>query len=458
MIVFILLWTIAVILFLLDPKSRVQRWFSAAAFIDGLYGFHFTILEKIRFLFHDYPLVLFFEKLIIYGSSYYLLPYVFLMATIYYYTDMSGKMNKWHKPLSFILLLPVIIMYGIIIFWFRDFNHPKLILIRDLWVIPYYVVANLLLVKSYFSAHTQRQKNDVMLTCFIIAPVSIVDLILGYILPWFGVKVFAGSYLIIILFMSFACVVTRYGFLGRKLQIEKLHLDNSIRTMTSGAAILNHAIKNEIAKISICASNLSNVDLKPAQAKKSVQIIIRSSGHILEMLERTNQCTRDFTLEKTLINLKDFLEGILMEFQYQFQAKKIELITDFDAAGWIIADALHLREVFNNIIKNAVEAMESGGKIELKVGGRRGTATVIIRDTGIGIPHEFLQHIFEPFFTTKDPRRNFGLGLLYCYKVLKKHGGTIAIESKPNQGTTICLNLPRHTGERFSPTRGALNV
>lgn len=458
MIVFILLWTIAVILFLLDPKSRVQRWFSATAFLNGLYGFHFAILEKIEILFRNYPVIQFLEKLIIYGFSYYLFPYVFLMATIYYYTDMSGKINRWRKSLSLILLIPVIIMYGIVLFWLKDFNHEKIDLIRDLWVVPYYIVANLLLVKSYFSAHTQRQKNDAMLTCLIITPISIADLILGYILPWFGVTIFAGSYLIIILFMSFSCIVTRYGFLGRKLQIEKLHLDNSIRTMTSGAAILNHSIKNEIAKISICASNLSNVDLKPTQEKDSVQIILRSSGHILEMLERTGQCTRDFTLEKVLINLKDFLEAILTEFEYQFQAKKIKLTTDFDVEVWVAADALHLREVFNNIIKNAVEAMESGGKIDLKVGGRRGTATVIIRDTGIGIPHEFLQYIFEPFFTTKDPRRNFGLGLLYCYKVLKKHGGTIAIESRPNQGATICLNLPRCTGERFSPTRGAINV
>lgn len=458
MIVFILLWTIAVILFLLDPKSRVQRWFSAAAFINGLYGFHFAILEKIKILFHNYPVILFIEKLLTQGVSYFLFPYVFLMATIFYYTDMSGEKNKCRKPLSFILLLPGIIMYGIVIFWLKDFNHPMLIRIRDWLVVPYFVAAIFLLIKSCFHAQTQRQKNDAMFTCIIITPTIIADLILGYVLRWFGVTIYVGSYLIIILFMSFACVVTRYGCLGRKLQIEKLNLDNSIKTMTSGASILNHSIKNEIAKISISASNLSNIDLKPAQAKKSIQIIVRSSGHILEMLERASQCTRDFTLERTLINLKDFLEEILMDFQYQFQAKKIELITDFDAAVWIIADALHLREVFNNIIKNAVEAMESGGKIDLKVTGRRGTVTVIIRDTGIGIPHEILQHIFEPFFTTKDPRRNFGLGLLYCYKVLKKHGGTIAIESKPNQGTTICLNLPRYTGVRFGPTKGAINV
>lgn len=458
MIVFILLWTIAIILLLLDPTSRVHRWFSATAFIAGLYGLHLAILDKMEVCFKNYPTILFLEKLLIYGTSYYLFPYVFLMAIIYYYFEMVGEWEKWHKPMSLILFLPVLIMYGMVIFWFRDFDHPELILIRDLWVVPYYVVANFLLIKSCFRARTQRQKKDTMFTCIIITPVLITDLILGHIFRWFGVTIYAGSYLVIILFMSFSCVVTRYGVLGRKFQIEKLNLDNSIKTMTSGAAILNHSLKNEIAKISMCASNLYNVNLKLTQAKESVRIILHSADHILEMLKRTGQCTQDFTLEKTLINLKDFLEDILAQFQFQFQEKKIKLTTIFPSEVWIVADALHLHEVFNNIIKNAIEAMESGGKIVLKVTTKRGTVIISIKDTGIGIPSDLLPNIFEPFFTTKNPRRNFGLGLLYCYKVLKKHGGTIEIDSKPTQGTTLYLSLPRYIKKRFHLARGVSNV
>ena len=458
MIVFILLWTIAVILFLLGPKSRVHRWFSATAFIDGLYGFHLSILDKIEFWSKNFPMILFLEKLIIYGVSYYLFPYIFLMATIYYYFDMVGEWQKWRRPISFILLLPVIIMYGIAIFWFQDFTHPKLNLIRDLWVVPYYVVANFLLIKACFHARTRRQKDDTILTCVIITPISIADLILGYILRWFGVSIYAGSHLIIILFISFTFIVTRYGFLGRKFQIEKLNLDNSIKAMTSGAAILNHSLKNEIAKISMCATNMNNIDLKLTQVKESVQIILHSALHTLKMLERTGQCTQDFILEKTLINLRVFLEGILGEFQFQFQEKKVKLTTAFPPEVWIVADDLHLREVFSNIIKNALEAMASGGEISLKVTATRGKVNIIIRDTGIGIPNEVLPYIFEPFFTTKNPKRNFGLGLLYCYKVLKKHGGTIEIDSKLDQGTTLYLSLPRYVEKRYQLVRGDSNV
>lgn len=144
MIAFVLLWTIAVILFLLNPKSQIQRWFSATAFLSGLYGFHFAIINKMESWFKNYPMILFLEELIIYGSSYCLFPYVFLMATFYYYTDIAEEGKKWRKLFSLILLIPVIIMYGIVLFWLKDFNHQKVVFLRDFWVVPYYVAANFL--------------------------------------------------------------------------------------------------------------------------------------------------------------------------------------------------------------------------------------------------------------------------------------------------------------------------
>jgi signal transduction histidine kinase len=459
MIVFILAWVVAIIAFALDPKSPVKRWFSAAAFLDGLYGFHFSILAEAGHWLTNHPLLRFLETLLTYGTSFFIFPYAFLMSTIYYYTDLTVEWKEWRKPLALALLLPVVMMYGIL-FWLGDFNHPKLYLFRNLWVIPYYVVANSLLIASCFRVRSQRQKKDSLLTCLIIVPVSLSDLIMAYILPGFGIVIKnAGTFIIILLFISFLSVVTRYGFLGRKLQTEKLDLHNSIKTMTSGAAILNHSIKNEIAKISICASNLNTVGPKNlSQMIESAQIILHSTGHIRKMIERTNQCTQNLVLEKSSIDLRNFLEEILGEFHYKFMERKIEVSTNLGNEEWISVDAVHFHEVINNVIENAIEAMESGGRLELKVTRSRGTVTIVIKDTGIGISAGFLPHVFEPFLTTKNPKRNFGLGLLYCYQVLKKHGGTIEIESELNKGTTVYLNLPRRLRDRFFLLKGAPNV
>lgn len=140
MIVFILAWVIAIIVFALDPHSPVKRWFSAAAFLEGLYGFHFSILDRAGHWLTIHPPLRFLETLLTYGTSFFVFPYTFLMAAIYYYSDIAEEWKKWRNPLFLMLLLPVIMMYGIL-FWLGDFNHPKLYLFRNLWVIPYYVVA-----------------------------------------------------------------------------------------------------------------------------------------------------------------------------------------------------------------------------------------------------------------------------------------------------------------------------
>ena len=111
MIVFILVWIIAIIVFALDPKNPVQRWFSAAAFLDGLYGFHFSILKEVGLWVTNHPWLRFLETFMTYGTSFFLFPYVFLMATIYYYSDFAEEWKKWRKPLVVTLLLPVIMMY-----------------------------------------------------------------------------------------------------------------------------------------------------------------------------------------------------------------------------------------------------------------------------------------------------------------------------------------------------------
>ncbi len=459
MIVFILAWVVAIIVFALDPQSPVKRWFSAAAFLEGLYGFHFSFLAQAGHWLTIHPLLRFLETLLTYGTSIFIFPYVFLMATIYYYTDYTEKWKKWRKPLAMTLLLPVIIMYGIF-FWLGDFNQPKLYLFRNLWVIPYYVVANSLLVCACFRVSSRRQRKDSLLTCMIIVPVSLSDLMIAYILPEFGIVIQnAGIFIVILLFMSFVGVVTHDGFLGRKLQTEKLHLNNSIKTMTSGAAILNHSIKNEIAKISMCATNLNTVGQNNlSQMLESARIILNSTGYIEKMMERISQCTQDLVLKKSSIHLKSFLEEILEEFNCQFRERKVEVVADLGRDDWINVDIVHFHEVMNNVIENAIEAMESGGRLEVKVTRSRSTVTVVIQDTGIGISDGLLPHVFDPFLTTKNPKRNFGLGLLYCYQVLKKHGGTIEIESELNKGTIIYLNLPRPLWDEIPFVRGASNV
>ena len=112
-------------------------------------------------------------------------------------------------------------------------------------------------------------------------------------------------------------------------------------------------------------------------------------------------------------------------------------------------DADKMRIVFTNLIKNACQAMSSGGTLEIAVETRHATSeqnkvTAIIKDTGAGIPADELDRIFEPFYTTKP--RGLGLGLVNVKNIVEGHGGTVRVESEIGAGTTFFVELPYAQG------------
>ena len=125
-------------------------------------------------------------------------------------------------------------------------------------------------------------------------------------------------------------------------------------------------------------------------------------------------------------------------------------------------DKNQINQVIDNIVINAKQAMADGGKITLRAQNislkknehplleANPYVRIQITDTGIGMPKGILDKIFTPFFSTKAT--GHGLGLATCYSIIKRHGGSIDVESKPGKGTTFCLYLPAHTDSVLKPT------
>ena len=105
-------------------------------------------------------------------------------------------------------------------------------------------------------------------------------------------------------------------------------------------------------------------------------------------------------------------------------------------------DAAQMKQVFVNLIKNAMQAMTRGGRLSVETGATSEAAWASISDTGSGIPEEKLNRVFEPFFTTK--KKGSGLGLMIVQRIVRDHFGRIDVESKPRQGTTFRVWLPLH--------------
>ncbi|HEX9919063.1 MAG TPA: PAS domain S-box protein [Pyrinomonadaceae bacterium] len=105
------------------------------------------------------------------------------------------------------------------------------------------------------------------------------------------------------------------------------------------------------------------------------------------------------------------------------------------------ANSTEVREVFVNLIFNALDAMPAGGRIEVREWKRDAWLVVEVRDTGEGVPAEFRERIFEPFFTTKGSQGS-GLGLAVSYGIIKRHGGTIEVASAAGGGTLFTIKFP----------------
>ncbi len=106
-------------------------------------------------------------------------------------------------------------------------------------------------------------------------------------------------------------------------------------------------------------------------------------------------------------------------------------------------DAAALNQVFLNLLKNAVEALETrGGTIRVGAAATLEGVQVEIQDDGPGLPEEVRRHLFQPFVTTKDPGRGTGLGLSMCHRIVSEHGGRIDVRSEEGAGTSFTITLP----------------
>ena len=108
---------------------------------------------------------------------------------------------------------------------------------------------------------------------------------------------------------------------------------------------------------------------------------------------------------------------------------------------WVAGRPEELREVFTNLLSNALEAMPSGGRLVFGLGTEESTVVATVRDTGVGLSPDTAQRIFEPFFTTKGPQGS-GLGLSVVWGIVTRHGGSVEVDSRPGAGAIFTLRLP----------------
>jgi two-component system NtrC family sensor kinase len=122
---------------------------------------------------------------------------------------------------------------------------------------------------------------------------------------------------------------------------------------------------------------------------------------------------------------------------------KAEVVLDLGEIPLLNCYPAELGQVFLSLLDNAIDAITiTPGKIQFCTLFKEGAICIQVEDYGGGIPEQVLPHIFEPFFTTKDVGKGMGLGLTVCLNIIQAHGGTLEINSKPDQGTRVSIAFP----------------
>ncbi|MER1984556.1 MAG: ATP-binding protein [Solibacillus sp.] len=218
------------------------------------------------------------------------------------------------------------------------------------------------------------------------------------------------------------------------LQSEKMKL---VGEMAAGVA---HEIQNPMTVISGFVQMMNEDQSSPYyDYTLIIQDEIERVGLILEEFLVLSRPQIDTSTE---INIGQILTEVSAFFQYEFQQRNIALAVQNKPTGtFIFGNKNQIKQVFINILKNAMEAIDTDGKITLEIYEvKQKSITISIKDTGCGIPPHLLEKIFEPFYTTKT--KGTGLGMMIIHKIIQDHGGNIKIRSKANVGTEISLYFP----------------
>jgi two-component system NtrC family sensor kinase len=119
----------------------------------------------------------------------------------------------------------------------------------------------------------------------------------------------------------------------------------------------------------------------------------------------------------------------------------------FEGDDVVSCDADQVQQALVALLVNAVEAMPSGGTLKIRASGSADSVRIEIQDSGCGIAKEALPHLFEPFFTSKEASGGAGLGLAVVYGIVRRHGGSIEVDSEVGRGTTFRITLPRERAD-----------
>ena len=244
-------------------------------------------------------------------------------------------------------------------------------------------------------------------------------------------------------------LIVRDWSIRKRLEAEKeemqrqLFHNEKIAALGRVAAQVAHEVKNPLTGLLLYAMHLKN-KLSGKSAEGEIVLcdrIIDNINHLVGTTEQIMSFARPVSLAPRPIDLNGVVKKVFQLLQPQISAYRIEEQLELAETEVVaLLDEASITSALINLTLNSIQSMPGGGRLIVKTGRANGTSQLTIADTGCGMTAEQIEKVFEPFYTTKS--QGLGLGMPYAKKVVEQHRGAIHIESRPDAGTRIIIELP----------------
>lgn len=237
--------------------------------------------------------------------------------------------------------------------------------------------------------------------------------------------------------------VEKSKIIEEKLQLErKMYENEKLSSLGRLSTSVAHEVKNPLSSIKTIVQVMREDLSKDDSKQEGLNIIVGEIDRLTKVVNQLLQFAKPRNEQKTNIKVTDIINSTLVVLDHEAKQNKITTFCDIPKdLPMIIADEGALKEIFFNLLHNAIQAMPFGGKINISANYQpeNHVVQVTVADTGTGIPQDALEKIFEPFYTTKQT--GTGLGLSIVKKKLEDMEATIRAESN-GAGASFTLNFP----------------
>lgn len=230
----------------------------------------------------------------------------------------------------------------------------------------------------------------------------------------------------------------------KKALTEKLIQAEKLAAVGQMSAHVAHEIRNPLTSVLLHSELLEDEIREHGESKEAEELIRVIKGEIDRLSHITEEYLSYARLpvpKKQLIDAEAEVSSVVAMLLPEIKRRNIEIEVKYpDSLPKVMIDRGQFRQLLINLIKNAEDAMPSGGKLEISLMGIKDNFLLLVKDTGYGIPQELTRRIFDPYFTTKD--NGTGLGLALVQYIAGAHDGWVDVESQKGTGSTFIFSIP----------------